>query len=186
MWTSFQEHRISKIGNIIYSDNWTKFSDCAGNALNRGEAILTALNKAKTQAQPLIKESGKRIASVTDGVGNKALFRYDERGNVAAISDPSYEEFREILYTYDGEGNLREITFADGRKAWYTYGKNHRLETAQDNDGYKVTYTYRQEDGRILKVEECHTATPEKKEIPFTPGQIYAIFDIWFTLPCNW
>ncbi|MBR5578819.1 MAG: DNRLRE domain-containing protein, partial [Lachnospiraceae bacterium] len=144
-------------------------------ALDRATALISAIEKAKTQAEPLVEESRKRITSVTDAVGNRAVFTYDEKGRVAAISDPTYENPKETSYTYDEEGNLTGITFADGRKAWYTYGKDHLLLSAQDKDGYKVSYTYRESDKRMIKVEECHGPTPDNPTLSFTPGQTYGI-----------
>ncbi|MBE5879951.1 MAG: DNRLRE domain-containing protein, partial [Lachnospiraceae bacterium] len=122
--------------------------------------IKTALSDAKTRALTLKDASCMRIASVTDAVGNKAEITYDGNGLISSISDPTYADDKRNTYTYDAEGNLTQILFANEKKAFYTYGKDHLMTSQRDHDGYQVMYTYRTADNRIVKVEESHSGTP--------------------------
>ncbi len=135
-------------------------------AKTRSDAILKALKNAKTQAELLAGSRAGRIRSITDAVGNKAVFTYNAQGRLDSITDPTYESGKANRYTYDSAGNLTQITFADGRKAFYTYDGAGLLTSQRDNDGYRAEYTYRATDGRIVKVAEAHDNTP---------GQTYGI-----------
>lgn len=135
-------------------------------AKEKSSAILVALKKAKPLAEPLKADSSRRISSITDAVGNKAVFTYDASGNISTISNPAYKDGKVNRYYYDKSGNLTQITFADGKNACYTYRAGHLLTSQKDHDGYKIEYTYREPDARIMKVTESHNSTP---------GQTYSI-----------
>lgn len=135
-------------------------------AKSRASATRTALEEARKLVKPLYGQSSKRIHSITDAVGNEAVFTYDADGNLSTISDPTYEGGKVNRYTYDKAGNLTKITFADGKNAYYSYDENHLLTSQKDNDGYRIEYTYSQPAGRIVKVEEAYGDTP---------GQTYTI-----------
>ncbi len=135
-------------------------------AKTKADAVLKALKSAKTQAQTLPGMYAGRIRSVTDAVGNKAMFTYNAKGMLEAVTDPAREDGKANRYAYDSAGNLTRITFADGRKAIYTYDGNHLMTSQQDHDGYRAEYTYRAADGRIVKVSEA---------VGNTPGQTYGI-----------
>jgi len=93
------------------------------------------------------------INYITDGVGRKYDFVYDS--NTGYLSEIVCKSANDVVikagdqtsdlkttYTYDNDGNLTAVTFADGKSIHYTYDNNSQLISAENIDGYKVEYTY--------------------------------------------
>ena len=93
------------------------------------------------------------IDYITDGVGRKYDFVYDSTTNLlseivcksasnATIKAGTTNSDLKVSYTYDNDGYLTAVTFADGKSIHYTYDNNGLLTSAENIDGYKVAYTY--------------------------------------------
>ena len=93
------------------------------------------------------------IDYITDGVGRKYDFVYDSNthllseivcksaSNVTIKAGTTNSDLK-VSYTYDNNGNLTAVTFADGKTVYYTYDSNGLLTSAQNIDSYKIVYTY--------------------------------------------
>lgn len=104
------------------------------------------------------------IDYITDGVGRKFGFVYDDNtshlteiicksANDTVIKAGDQTSDLKTRYTYDNDGNLSIVTFADGKSIHYTYDSNHRLISAENIDGYKVEYIYGT-NNRIVNIAE--------------------------------
>ena len=93
------------------------------------------------------------IDYITDGVGRKYDFVYDSTTNLLSeivcksasnvtIKAGTTNSDLKVSYTYDNEGYLTAVTFADGKVVHYSYDSNGLLTSAENIDGYKVVYTY--------------------------------------------
>ncbi len=105
----------------------------------------------------------KLIDYVTDGVGRKYDFTYNENGMLTRISylGSGNTELSYVAYAYDANNNLISVTDKDGKASSYSYIENgHLLTSAQDIDGYKLTYTYTKTEAgkpsRIATINESH------------------------------
>ena len=66
-----------------------------------------------------------QVATVTDPPGRKLTFAYN--GNhISSVTDPLG---RVVTYAYDGEGNLTDVTDANGGNTHFTYNSAHRMLT---------------------------------------------------------
>jgi RHS repeat-associated protein len=107
---------------------------------------------------------------------SQVLYEYDDRGNVAAVTDPNDGR---VTYSYDGRGNRLTRTSDPGggpvtetwsynaadqvtvaadqldRETSYGYDPAGRLETVTDPSGRSQTYTYRG-DGAVENVVYGH------------------------------
>lgn len=104
---------------------------------------------------------GKRgqVATITNALGHVIRFdAYDANGRPLSVRDPngvvttlSYDARGRLTsrrigdettsYQYDGVGQLRKVSFADGSYLAYTYDGAHRLTEVADGQGNRITYT---------------------------------------------
>ena len=83
-------------------------------------------------------ESGKEI-SMTDALGRRNGFDYDEAGNVTVMTMPDGSAER---LTYDDKGNVNSIVSANGGRHEYIYDDLHRVICSTDANGNKTEFTY--------------------------------------------
>ncbi len=105
----------------------------------------------------IVYDSMFRIDYITDGVGRKYDYIYDDTTNLLSkvkcyaangtpITAGSTTFPLEVNYTYDENKNLIEVTFADGKSAEYTYNDNGDLTIMKNIDDYRVEYKYTDDD----------------------------------------
>ena len=76
---------------------------------------------------------------MTNALGGKESYRYDEMGNLTAVTAPDGGVTK---YAYDAFGRLESETDANGGKKNYTYDKNGNTVEEKDELGNVTTYTY--------------------------------------------
>lgn len=105
-----------------------------------------------------------RIDCITDGVGRKYDYIYNDSANlltkVKCYSANGTEILAgttdlplEINYTYDENRNLTGVTFPDGKTVNYEYDANGNMTSMTNIDGYRVKYEYNSNE-RITKITE--------------------------------
>ena len=110
-----------------------------------------------------IGDSGYIIDYITDGVGRKYDFVYDEELGLLTeinciatdgtqIKAGSTEVDLKVTYGYDSNRNLTSVTYPDGKKVSYTYSGN-KLVKVQNIDAYSIQYTY-DTLGKVTKITE--------------------------------
>ena len=116
-----------------------------------------------------------QLQSMTDALGHTMTYdRYNHHGQVEQMTDANglvttntYDLRQRLLtrsvtgagvvtqttsLTYDGVGQVTQLTLPDASQLNYTYDAAHRLTQLQDNLGNKVTYTLDSEGNRINEV----------------------------------
>jgi len=79
------------------------------------------------------------IASITDPRGHITTFEYDSRNRAVAVTEP---EFATTEYLYDIHDNLKSIVDAEGRVFTYEYDDMGRLATKRIPDTGETSYSY--------------------------------------------
>ena len=93
-----------------------------------------------------------KIDHITDGAGRKYDFVYDEElgllteinclaADGTQIKAGSTDEDLKILYNYDEDRNLIDVTYPDGKYVMYDY-ENGNLVKVTNIDDYNIEYTY--------------------------------------------
>jgi RHS repeat-associated protein len=121
--------------------------------------LLTSVTNPDYPSQKIniVYDSMYRIDHITDGVGRKYDYIYDDATNLLSkvkcyaadgtpITAGSTTSPLEVNYTYDENKNLIEVTFADGKSAEYTYNDNGDLTIMKNIDDYRVEYKYTDDD----------------------------------------
>ncbi len=128
--------------------------------------LLTSVTNFDYPSQKIsiVYDSMFRIDHITDGVGRKYDYLYDNTTNLLSkikcyaangtpITAGSTISPLEVNYTYDGNKNLTSVTFPDGKSATYTYDTNGNITSISNIDGYRIVYDY-DGNGKITKVTE--------------------------------
>ena len=84
--------------------------------------------------------SGTGITNAQDGAGRNTTIT-TTGGRMSSINAPGYSA-NGVSYTYNGAGQLTQITHEDGAVTTYTYNSLGLLESATNLDGLTVTYEY--------------------------------------------
>ena len=134
------ERRTNRFG-----DRWhlNKLEDSFGNK------IILHLNANK--------DADFRINEVTDGMGNKLIFRYDATSRLSTITDNAG---RTITFTFNANANysLSQITYHDGKKTTYGYNALNLLTSVKNIDNSHVDYEYYHEkSNRVKSIKEYST-----------------------------
>ncbi|HKB61111.1 MAG TPA: hypothetical protein VKC56_13825, partial [Gallionellaceae bacterium] len=89
-------------------------------------------------------DANGRVGTITDPNGLAISLSYDARGRLTS-RDAGGET---TSYTYDGAGNLTNVSLPSGASYTYTYDQAHRLTQITDLDGNKIVYTLDNSDNR--------------------------------------
>ena len=94
-----------------------------------------------------------RRDEITDRLGNKTLYSYDDASRVAKVSNHTADgtELAEITYQYDAFDNLTEIARGDGQTYLMAYNHAHQLASIaiQGKTEPLIAYTYKDHTGKI-------------------------------------
>ncbi|CAK0780119.1 hypothetical protein CCP4SC76_7230003 [Gammaproteobacteria bacterium] len=82
-------------------------------------------------------DANGRPLTITDSNGLVTTLTYDARGRIKTRNAGG----ETTAMTYDGVGNMTQMTRPDGSFLTYTYDAAHRLTGIQDSLGNRVTYT---------------------------------------------
>jgi len=98
---------------------------------------------------------------VTNGLGHKITYEYDNTGNLVKVTEPKGNETTEdpddyvTTYTYDLNHQLTKVTDAKGHSVEYTYDHDGNRTTVKDKEG-TVTTTVYDERGLVKEVRVPH------------------------------
>jgi RHS repeat-associated protein len=89
------------------------------------------------------------LLSQIDPEGNRVQFTYEpDFDQIASVSDPKSNVTR---YGYDGRGNLRTVTYADGTAESYSYDSRGNLTRFVNRRGQTLTYGHNSKNQLIRK-----------------------------------
>ena len=105
------------------------------------------------------------INYITDGVGRKYDFSYDETTGLLTTIQTYTKDGKAIKagsnvitnlktsYEYDANGNTTTIIYPDSDKATYEYNSNNQITSAISLNAYKLVYAY-DNSGRVCSISE--------------------------------
>jgi YD repeat-containing protein len=103
-----------------------------------GQGNLVSVRNALNQTTTLGGyDAIGRVGSITDPNGLVTTLTYDLRGRLTSRSQGG----ETTAYTYDGAGNLTNVSLPSGASYTYTYDQAHRLTQIADPQGNRIVYT---------------------------------------------
>lgn len=82
------------------------------------------------------------LTSLVNTAGQSISFTYNATGRLATVVDAIAAPTRTYIYTYDGNGNLKEVTDPLGGKNKYSYLINGPMKTITDKNNNTVDIIY--------------------------------------------
>ncbi|MFL6621609.1 MAG: RHS repeat-associated core domain-containing protein [Sulfurifustis sp.] len=119
---------------------FTYYTCTTGGACGQLRTVTDALGHTTTFDS---YDGAGRLLQKTDPNGLQTQYRYDLRGRLSQITEtPAVGTARLTSYTYTPAGDVRSVTFPDGRTLTYDYDNARMLRKVTDNQGNFVSYKY--------------------------------------------
>jgi len=81
--------------------------------------------------------------TVRDALNNPTVYHFDSSNRLTQLDEPPINgTVNSIQYQYDTNGNVKQVTDADGRNVYYTYDGHDNSTLIQDSVGNTITRTY--------------------------------------------
>ena len=164
-------------GTIYRSFAFTPSCNCAENA---GNDLVSETDARGNTTNYTVDEDTSRNEEVTDRLGNKTAYEYDDSGRTTKVTskDANGNEIANVSYAYDTFDNMTEIARGDGMKYALAYNEFHNLESI-GIDGKSealIKYSYKNGNGRLKEMTYAngHTMKATYNSI----GQMVA--ETWF------
>lgn len=159
-----------RVASVSQSDgtvvSYTYAADANG---NYRVATVTTGSGAAAQTMALNYSLGTDSTTVTDGLGRSWIYTYDASGHLTQVMAPAVNGANPTTqYAYDGNGNLQQMTDANGGITYYTYDASGNLLSVQDGAGNTVSYTYNVNDQVTSKTKYAIAAQGQ----PGQPGYV--------------
>ncbi len=155
----FNDNLVLKV-----KSNGFEMSDDSGNVKTFStDGYLLKLTDANGNTMTVDYDStGKKVTSITDGVGKQITFAYNSSNYLTSVTDPAGKV---TTYTYSGD-YLSTITYPDGKTTTFTYSnEGGRLSKICAYDTSTVDFTIKKVAGSIFKVS---TVTSNSKLVDGT------------------
>ena len=146
---SFDENEKSKnLANVEYSLN------AEGNVQSKKTIRTYTENEdpsfAQDDANNIVIQtnySQNRLQSVTDGMGNKTYYEYDDYGNIIKVTLPAVtsndqSSVHDLTYVYNERGQLLQSKNTLNLVKTYEYDEKGNLVQIVDEEGNRKSYTY--------------------------------------------
>jgi len=133
-----------RVASVSQSDgttvSYTYAQDSNG---NYRVATITTGSGAAAQTLTLGYTLSTDTTTVTDGLGHVTTYTYNAAGQLVQVVAPTFNGSSPTTkYQYDGNGNLLQVTDANGGIIAYTYDANGNRLSVEDPTGHTVSYTY--------------------------------------------
>ena len=103
-----------------------------------------------------LNEDTSRNEEVTDRLGNKTAYAYDDAGKTVKVTSKTADdtELANVSYAYDAFDNMTEIVRGDGMKYALAYNAYHNLESIGivGKDKKLAAYAYKNGSGRLKSI----------------------------------
>jgi RHS repeat-associated protein len=157
------ELKHDKVGNLTEiktaSNSTTKYEYDAN-------GLLTKETNARGQERKYYYNKNAQVTSIVDEIGTVS-YTYDDNGNTKTIKENSktvsmdYNEMNQLTsysdqegntlgYVYDAVGNLKTLSYPDGKKVEYAYNLANQLTEVKDWNNNVTAYAY-DNHGRMVK-----------------------------------
>ncbi|MDR3443766.1 putative Ig domain-containing protein [Dyella sp.] len=133
-----------RVTSVTQSDGTTvSYTYAADSNGTERVATITTGTGAAAQTLTLGYNLATDTTTVTDGLGNITTYTYNAAGQLAQVAAPAVNGSSPTTqYSYDANGNVLQVTDANGGITSYTYDANGNRLSAEDSTGHTVTYTY--------------------------------------------
>ena len=171
-------------GTIYRSFKFNEDSNTDPYIDNSGNNLVEEADARGNKTSYTVNGDTSRNEEVTDRLGNKTAYEYDDSGRTTKVTSKIYEiETAEnknptVSYAYDTFDNMTEIVRGDGMKYALAYNEFHNLESI-GIDGKAETliqYTYKNGNGRLKEMKYANGDT--MKATYNSIGQMVA--ETWF------
>ncbi len=156
---------------------FTPSCNCAENA---GNDLVSETDARGNTTNYTVDEDTSRNEEVTDRLGNKTAYEYDDSGRTIKVTskDATGKELANVSYAYDTFDNMTEIARGDGMKYALAYNEFHNLESIgiAGKSEALIKYAYKNGNGRLKEMTYAngHTMKATYNSI----GQMVA--ETWF------
>ena len=166
-------------GTIYRSFKFNADDDCmAGD--DAGNNLVEETDARGHKTTYTVDGDTSRNEEVTDRLGNKTAFEYDNSGRTTKVTSKKADgtELAHVSYAYDTFDNMTEIVRGDGMKYALAYNEFHNLESIGiDGKSEKlIQYTYKNGNGRLKQMTYANGHT--MKAVYNSIGQMVA--EKWF------
>ncbi len=104
---------------------------------------LTKLTAADNTVSTFNYDNQGNIISSVNSLGQQIKYTYETNFNqLASVRD---QRGNPLNYSYDSQGNLQQITYADGSKETFSYDATGNLTVAVNRRNQNISYTYNSE-----------------------------------------
>ena len=153
-------------GTIYRSFKFNADDDCmAGD--DAGNNLIEETDARGHKTTYTVDGDTSRNEEVTDRLGNKTAYEYDDSGRTTKVTSKIYEVETEknknptVSYAYDTFDNMIEIVRGDGMKYALAYNNFHNLESIgiEGKDEALIKYTYKNGNGRLKEMKYANGDT---------------------------
>ena len=141
-----------------------------------GNNLIRETDARGNETKYTVDSETSRNAEVTDRLGNKTAYEYDESGRTTKVTskDSCGVELGNVSYAYDSFDNMTEIVRGDGMKYALAYNAFHNLESIgiEDKSEKLIKYDYKNGNGRLKQITYANGDT--MKAIYNSVGQMIA------------
>ena len=166
-------------GTIYRSFKFNADDDCmAGD--DAGNNLVEETDARGRKTSYTVDGDTSRNEEVTDRLGNKTAFEYDNSGRTTKVTSKKADgtELAHVSYAYDTFDNMTEIVRGDGMKYALAYNTFHNLESIgiEGKNEKLIQYTYKNGNGRLKQMTYANGHT--MKTVYNSIGQMVA--EKWF------
>ena len=153
-------------GTIYRSFKFNADDDCmAGD--DAGNNLVEETDARGHKTTYTVDGDTSRNEEVTDRLGNKTAYEYDDSGRTTKVTSKIYEiETAEnknptVSYAYDTFDNMTEIVRGDGMKYALAYNEFHNLESIgiEGKSEVLIKYAYKNGNGRLKEMKYANGDT---------------------------
>jgi len=178
--------RSFSVGNTITE---TTFTDGEFGTIYRsfgfdaeGNDLVRETDARGNETNYTVNENTSRNEEVTDRLGNKTAYEYDDSGRTTKVTskDKNGTALANVSYSYDAFDNMTMIHRGDGMKYVLAYNQLHNLESIGINGKTEqlIKYTYKNGNGRLKEMTYANGDT--MKATYNSIGQMIA--ERWYNL----
>ena len=155
-----------EFGTIYRSFKFNADDDCmAGD--DAGNNLIEETDARGHKTTYTVDGDTSRNEEVTDRLGNKTAYEYDDSGRTTKVTSKIYEVETEenknptVSYAYDTFDNMTEIVRGDGMKYALAYNEFHNLKSIgiEGKSEALIKYAYKNGNGRLKEMKYANGDT---------------------------
>jgi RHS repeat-associated protein len=130
IWTAAAPRYNATLTYNSGSSTWTFVRQAKDTYTFNSSGQLTHMRDANAYDTSLTYSTGK-LSAVTDPAGRTLSFSWTG-SHITAVTDANVTPNRAVSYSYDGSGNLQDVTDVNSGDTHFAYDGSHRVTTMKD------------------------------------------------------